>query len=345
MPERNRCTVAMALPSALVGTSRQRDRHRAAGLRVPVPLAEVTRAEVFEDERHDGRHGGLGHIVARARDERERRRRQALGEALRLLGRNDGIVLSPEQKDRDLTVREATLRLRDVGRLLGGDGSDQDERVAVVASRELHCNRTGSAVGQDGEALNARVAQQRLRLIRPRRFRVRNDQPHRLREQRSEGCPDALGGVLAAQKEECLTAADVEEGGLVGVRFLRRHGALRIASMTRTTRDISRTSWTRTMWTPRLASHAAVAAVPSSRSSGSASRRCPIKAFLDVPNATGTARSRKAKQCFKSVRLCSEVLPKPMPGSTARCSFAMPASTAARIRSRRYPWTSRTTSS
>src|SRR5205085_2995696 len=109
MPDRNRWTVAMGLPSALVGTPCQRDRNRSAGLRVTVPFPEVARAEVLEDERHDGDGVRLQDVVAGARHERERRGRQPLGEEFRFLGGNDRIVLSPEEEDRDLSFLEASL--------------------------------------------------------------------------------------------------------------------------------------------------------------------------------------------------------------------------------------------
>ena len=61
---------------------------------------------------------------------------------------------------------------------------------------------------------------------------------------------------------------------------------------------------------------ATVAAVPSTRSFGSAmSRTVPIKRFRDVPRTMGNPSVRNSSSRSMISRLCSRVFPKPMPGS------------------------------
>src|SRR3954465_212539 len=145
MPERNRWTVAMALPSGLVGTSRQSHGNRPARVGVTVAFAEVARAEILEDERHHGYGGRFEHAVSGTGNERERGGRQTLGEALRVVGRGDVVVLSPEEEDRNLALGETALAFRPVGR----GRSDQDECVDVVPGGQLEGDRAGTSVRED----------------------------------------------------------------------------------------------------------------------------------------------------------------------------------------------------
>ena len=72
----------------------------------------------------------------------------------------------------------------------------------------------------------------------------------------------------------------------------------------------------------------------------------PMNALRDVPTSTGTStRSTSSERRARSARLCSAVLPNPMPGSAQSASGAMPAARAASRRSTRKSPTSVTTSS
>ncbi len=59
----------------------------------------------------------------------------------------------------------------------------------------------------------------------------------------------------------------------------------------------------------------ALAAVPSTRCPGTGIPRIvPMNFFLDVPSTIGLPRLRNSSSRFRIVRLCSSVLPNPMPG-------------------------------
>ncbi len=99
-----------------------------------------------------------------------------------------------------------------------------------------------------------------------------------------------------------------------------------IASTTFTTLTISLTSWTRTILAPCITDIATTAAVPSSLSSGIAFPRIfPMKAFLEGPINRGFRREENFLSLFIISRLCSNVLPKPIPGSIIILSSGMPA--------------------
>ena len=71
----------------------------------------------------------------------------------------------------------------------------------------------------------------------------------------------------------------------------------------------------------------------------------PRNRLRDTPITTGGPTAAIASRCRRSERLCSPVLPNPMPGSMQIASSEMPASCAARTRSARNAATSATTSS
>src|ERR1043165_5370562 len=117
----------------------------------------------------------------------------------------------------------------------------------------------------------------------------------------------------------------------------------RMASMTLRKSAVSRTSCTRTIAAPARAAAQTAASAPAIRS-GPASRPVsrPMNALRDAPIISGAilvSSWARARSC----RLCSAVLPKPMPGSTTICST--PAASAASRNSVSSQATSQTTSS
>ena len=76
------------------------------------------------------------------------------------------------------------------------------------------------------------------------------------------------------------------------------------------------------------------AIVPPSRSSTSRPVSVPRKLLREVPTTIGRPSSRSSPSRRSSSRLCSTVLPKPIPGSTQIRSSSIPASIAAAIRAR-----------
>ena len=70
----------------------------------------------------------------------------------------------------------------------------------------------------------------------------------------------------------------------------------------------------------------------------------PRKRLRETPSSSGPSRARRGS-ARSSARLCASVLPKPMPGSSAMRSRAIPAATATSARSARNRSTSATTSS
>src|SRR5581483_2506914 len=102
------------------------------------------------------------------------------------------------------------------------------------------------------------------------------------------------------------------------------------------------TSWTRTIAAPCVIAHTAVASVGSRRSSTAAPPvRSPRNPFRLVPTKSGSPMAVKRRRCRRSERLCSRVLPKPIPGSIH--TSPTPAARAAAARSASTPATSATT--
>src|SRR5258706_5565576 len=93
-----------------------------------------------------------------------------------------------------------------------------------------------------------------------------------------------------------------------------------IPSHRRSARRVAPTSWTRKPRAPSLTAQSAAAIDPSSRSSGgrgesSLPSHRPMKDFRETPTIIGRPKDRKADNPFKSAMLCSNVFPKPIPGS------------------------------
>ena len=105
----------------------------------------------------------------------------------------------------------------------------------------------------------------------------------------------------------------LSDGGLVA----RYASSTRMRSATRTTSTISRTPCTRTMCAPRSTRAATAAAVPHSRSDGSAA---PPSAASETTCATArqdrTIERRQARRAAPALRsVCSACFAKPSPGS------------------------------
>src|SRR6185312_8391748 len=123
------------------------------------------------------------------------------------------------------------------------------------------------------------------------------------------------------------------------------HRPRTVAAATASASATGATSWTRKTAAPRSSASTFVAIVPASRSSAALPVRRPRNDLREVPITSGRPSATSSSKRRSSSRLCSTVLPKPMPGSSMiRCS-AIPAATAASRRCSRNAFTSDTTSS
>src|SRR4029077_19062122 len=103
------------------------------------------------------------------------------------------------------------------------------------------------------------------------------------------------------------------------------HRARLIAAATASACTVGATSWTRMMAAPFSTASRCAASEPPSRSAGSDGTTEWMKRLREAPTRSGRPNSRQASSLAMQVRLCSGVLPKPMPGSSTMRSRAMPA--------------------
>ena len=118
-----------------------------------------------------------------------------------------------------------------------------------------------------------------------------------------------------------------------------------MARQTLSASTVAATSCTRTMAAPRATAASAAATLPAVRSSTGLPVMRPTVDLRDQPTSSGRPSDSSSYWRAASCRLCSGVLPKPTPGSSAMRSAPMPAAVAAERRSARKRRTSTTTSS
>src|SRR5262249_55974434 len=106
------------------------------------------------------------------------------------------------------------------------------------------------------------------------------------------------------------------------------HRAPRIAAATRSACTVSWTSWVRIMAAPPNTARRWAAIDPPSRSSGGAGGTLSMKRLRGEPTRRGWTDDLSSATRAIAVRLCSGVLPKPMPGSRTMFCRAMPANAA-----------------
>src|ERR1700722_4445185 len=131
-----------------------------------------------------------------------------------------------------------------------------------------------------------------------------------------EGLPD-LGlvlhhAVIGVQRQPA------DEDGIA-------HRARLMAAATASACAVGATSWTRTMAAPFSTARRCAASEPPSRSMGSDGTMESMKRLREAPTRSGRPKPRQASSRAIQIRLCSGVLPKPMPGSSTIRSSAMPA--------------------
>src|SRR6185312_12815908 len=98
-----------------------------------------------------------------------------------------------------------------------------------------------------------------------------------------------------------------------------------IATMMRNACTISATSWARMMSAPRCAARRCAAIDPPIRSSGSAGPTEAMKRLREAPTRIGRPRLLSSSSRANAILLWSDVLPKPMPGSSTIFPRGMPA--------------------
>src|SRR4051794_23180474 len=123
------------------------------------------------------------------------------------------------------------------------------------------------------------------------------------------------------------------------------HLAANVAAVTARASAVAATSCTRKTLAPRSKASTLVATVPATRSVTSRPVRRPRNDLRDVPTTNGRPSAASSSNRRSSSRLCSSVLPKPIPGSSWMRSSRTPSPTANAIRSSRKALTSDTTSS
>src|SRR5580693_507278 len=106
------------------------------------------------------------------------------------------------------------------------------------------------------------------------------------------------------------------------------HRARLMAAATASACTVGATSWTRMMAAPFSTARRCAASEPPSRSAGSDGTIEWMKRLREAPTRSGRLKPRQASSRAMQARLCSGVLPKPMPGSSAMRSRSMPASQA-----------------
>src|SRR3954462_8165691 len=117
-----------------------------------------------------------------------------------------------------------------------------------------------------------------------------------------------------------------------------------VAAVTASASAVAATSWTRNTRAPRSNAITLVATVAYTRSVTSRPVIRPRKLLRLVPMTSGRPSAVSSSRRRSSSRLCSSVLPKPIPGSSWIRSSGTPWPTANRSRSSRNALTSETTS-
>src|SRR6185312_16223363 len=107
-----------------------------------------------------------------------------------------------------------------------------------------------------------------------------------------------------------------------------RHCLSSMAAATRSACTVSATSWVRMIRAPRWAARRCAAIDPPRRCCGSDGETEAMKTFREAPTRSGRPNTLSSESCASTIRLCSCVLPKPMPGSSTMFSLMMPARSA-----------------
>src|SRR5580700_5121184 len=131
-----------------------------------------------------------------------------------------------------------------------------------------------------------------------------------------EGLPDL--GLMLHHAMIGVQRQPADEDGVA-------HRARLMAAATASACTVGATSWTRMMAAPFSTAKRCAASEPPSRSAGSDGTMEWMKRLREAPTRSGRPKPRQASSRAMQVRLCSGVLPKPMPGSSTMRSRAMPA--------------------
>src|SRR3954452_20896803 len=164
------------------------------------------------------------------------------------------------------------------------------------------------------------------------------------REQLQAGDLDGDDGLAAIAL--VIVVIVVEAGFEVVVVGVVGHRGRTVAAATVSASTLGATSWTRKTVAPRSRARTLVATVPATRSAATSRPvSLPRNDLRDVPITSGRPSAASSSRRRSSSRLCSSVLPKPMPGSSSTRSSATPWPVAYSRRASRNALTSATTSS
>src|SRR5215467_2143166 len=203
-------------------------------------------------------------------------------------------------------------------RLVHGDPHPQDLREPVEdgfghrAGRGLDQSIATGAKSPARDVDDLVVAHGMRELVGARR-RGQIDVEH---EVELEGLPD-LGLVL----HHAVIGMQRKPGDEDGIG----HRALPMAAATRSACTVSATSWVRMIAAPPATASRWAAIDPPSRWSGGAGDTVSMKRLREAPTRSGSPNDLSSGRRAMAVRLCSGVLPKPMPGSSTMFCRAMPA--------------------
>src|SRR6516165_3832447 len=203
-------------------------------------------------------------------------------------------------------------------RLVHGDPHPQDLREPVEDGLRDRAGRGFDQPIATGAKRLARhlddlVVAHRMRELVGARSRGEVDVEH---EVEVEGLPD-LGLVL----HHAVISVQRKPGDEDGIG----HRALPMAAATRSACTVSATSWVRMIAAPLATASRWAAIDPPSRWSGGAGETLSIKRLREAPTRSGSPNDLSSGRRAMAVRLCSGVLPKPIPGSSTMFCRAMPA--------------------
>src|SRR5262245_6999601 len=128
-----------------------------------------------------------------------------------------------------------------------------------------------------------------------------------------------------ADRALVLHDAMISMHGKAGDEYGIGHRALLIATATRSACTVSATSWVRMIAAPPNPARTWAAIEPPSLWSGGVGETLSMKRLRETPTRSVSPNDLNSPMRAIAVRLCSAVLPKPMPGSSTIFSRAIPA--------------------
>src|SRR5208283_1661497 len=182
-------------------------------------------------------------------------------------------------------------------------------------------------------------------------LQIENGRHQRQRQEQHDKTNDHRPAARAAQKAEQVINRhredqDFQRGPPTVLELNPHYFYLRAstASVIRTAWTVSATSWVRIICTPDSTASTAHARDAGSRAARSVPSNFPMNDLRETPSSNGRCNVVKLRRAASNCKLCSGVLPKPMPTSNATWSAATPQAFNLSSRPPKNSPTSRTTS-